>query len=150
MFYTLNINIGGRIHNRFFHEFENVEREYNKEIADRVKSGWAITNNVNRFDVAKGQQYIEVEGKTPDGEDYAICIFDTYFEDESSKEILAEEKIEWLTTHHRNLYQAEVVQRAIFDEKISVEDFAKGYEEIEKSEFWDDAEFIPEVFNALR
>lgn len=150
MFYTLNINIGGRTHDRFFHEFENVAREYNKEILDRLKSGWTIKENVNRFDIAKGQQYIYVTGKTDQGEDFSISIFDTYFEDESNSEKLSTEKIEWLTTHHRNLYQAEVVQRAIFDEKISVEDFAKGYAEMEKSEFWDDAEFIPEVFNALR
>lgn len=146
MFYTLHINIGGRIHNRFFYEFENVEREYNKEIADRVESGWTITNNVNRFDVAKGQQYIEVEGKTPDGEDYAICIFDTYFEDESEKEVLESNKVyDYLVWRH-NIFHAEMIHRAVYDKNVSEEDFLSGCKKIYESERDGEDEFIPSEF----
>lgn len=146
MFYTLHINVGGRKHNRFFHEFENVEREYNKEIADRVKSGWTITSNVNRFDVAKGQQYIEVHGKTPDGEDYAICIFDTYFEDESEKEILESNKVyEYLVWRH-NIFHADMIHRAVYNENVSVEDFLSGCKKIYESERDGEDEFIPSEF----
>lgn len=146
MFYTLHINIGGRIHNRFFHEFENVERQYNKEIADRVKSGWTITNNVNRFDVAKGQQYIEVEGKTPDGEDYAICIFDTYFEDESEKEVLESNKVyDYLVWRH-NIFHANMIHRAVYDKNVSEEDFLSGCKKIYESERDGEDEFIPSEF----
>lgn len=146
MFYTLQINIGGRIHDRFFCEFENVAREYNKEILDRVKSGWTIKENVNRFDVAKGQQHIYVTGHTDKGEEYSIFIFDTYFEDEPKSEKLTEEKIGWLTEHHHNLFQAGLIQRAISDENISVEKFAEGYKEIERSEERDEDEFAPDWF----
>lgn len=146
MFYTLNINIGGRIHNRFFHEFENVAREYNKEILDRLKSGWTIKENVNRFDVAKGQQYIYVTGKTDQGEDFSISIFDTYFEDESKKEILESDKIyDYLVWRH-NIFHANMIHRAVYNEKVSAEDFLSGCKKIHESERDGEDEFIPSEF----
>lgn len=150
MFYTLHINIGGRIHNRFFHDFENVEREYHKEIADRVKSGWTIEENVNRFDVAKGQQYIYVDGKTPKGEDYTISIFDTYFEDESKKEILESDKMYEILLYHWNIFHADMITRALYDENLPVDKFIAGYKKIAQSEENEDSdEFIPEEYKNI-
>lgn len=146
MFYTLHINIGGRTHDRFFYEFENVEREYDKEIADRVKSGWTISENVQRFDVAKGQQNIYVVGKTDKGEDFSISIFDTYLEDESKQELLMSEKISNYLTWRHNIFHADLIYRAIYNERVSVKDFLSGCKKIYESERDGEDEFIPSEF----
>jgi len=146
MFYTLHINIGGRVHDRFFHEFDNVKEQYDKEISDRVTSGWTINNNVNRFDVAKGQLYTYVTGKTPQGEDFLICIFDTYWEDESSKEILESDKIYSYLSWRHNIFHADMIHRAIYNEDISEKDFMSACQKIYSAEEDGMDEYTPSEF----
>ncbi len=81
MFFTLYKNVGGRTHSRFFHHYKNAEIEYRKEIEECKKIGWTIKSNVDYFNVAKGWHEIYIDGKTSQGEEFAVAIIDTYFED---------------------------------------------------------------------
>jgi hypothetical protein len=57
------------------------------------------------------------------------------------------EKISWYLQTRHNMFHADMIQRAMFDDSISAEDFIKGCEAIHTSERdTDDDEFTPAEF----
>lgn len=57
------------------------------------------------------------------------------------------DKLSWVLHYHHNLFHADMVERAINDDSVTLDDFIKGYEQICISERdTDDDEFTPNEF----
>ena len=56
------------------------------------------------------------------------------------------EKILWFLESHFNLFHADLINRAIYDESVSLEDFIRGCKLIMETECGDDDEFVPVKF----
>lgn len=63
---------------------------------------------------------------------------------------LMQKKISWLLRSHYNLFHADMMQRALNDESVSLKDFITGCVAIHTSERdTDDDEFTPEEFKGV-
>ena len=58
-----------------------------------------------------------------------------------------EEKIKWLLEHKYNLFHADVINSALHNGKVTLENFRRGCVAIETAEENDDDEFEPDWFN---
>lgn len=60
------------------------------------------------------------------------------------------EKLTYIIEQKFNLFHADLISRAIFDESITLEQFTEGYNAICDSEKnTDDDEYIPDVFSNI-
>ena len=60
------------------------------------------------------------------------------------------EKLTYILEQKFNLFHADLISRAFFDESISFDQFVEGYNEIYYSEkCTDDDEFIPDAFSNI-
>ena len=58
-----------------------------------------------------------------------------------------DEKLSWILESHYNLFHADMIQRAMYDNNVSLLDFINGCNAIRESERdTDDDEFTPEEF----
>lgn len=146
MFYILCKNVGGRIHDRYFHDYENCLREYYKCASDAIKAGWTVSENIHRSEPDKDFEETEIKGKTKDGEDFYIAIINGYWEDESSKEILESNKVYSYLVWRHNIFHADMIHRAVNNEDVSEEDFISGCKKIYEQEENGEDEYTPEEF----
>lgn len=57
------------------------------------------------------------------------------------------DKLGWVLQYHHNVFHADMVEKAIMDDNVSLDDFIKGYEAVCISERdTDDDEFTPNEF----
>lgn len=88
---------------------------------------------------------------TPNGKAHIIC-YDVKQEPYrlSGRDInnqAMEEKLNELLQQYFNLFHADMIQRAVMDDSITVDDFRTGVMQIKASEWQtDDDEFTPDVF----
>lgn len=60
------------------------------------------------------------------------------------------EKLSWLLESHYNLFHADLIQRAMYDDSVSLLDFINGCYAISKSEReGDNDEFVPTEFSNI-
>ena len=60
-----------------------------------------------------------------------------------------QKKVEWFLEQHFNLFHAGLINRAIYDDTISLDDFVKGCRLIMETEEGDDDEFVPAEFMGI-
>jgi hypothetical protein len=59
---------------------------------------------------------------------------------------MIQEKVEWFLEQHFNMFHADLINRAIYDDSVSLEDFINGCRLIMETECGDDDEFVPSEF----
>lgn len=83
MFAIYRKNVGGRVHDRYFRNYESARQEIKQDV-QRMRDilGAVVTETIDRMNVAKGFWEYEVRMALPDGEAASLAIVDGYFEDE--------------------------------------------------------------------
>ena len=83
MFAIYRKNVGGRIHDRYFKNYDKAKAELNSDV-ERMRDvcGGKVTERIDRMNTAKGFWMYEVRMQLPDGEKASHAIIDGYFEDE--------------------------------------------------------------------
>lgn len=82
MFAIYRKNVGGRIHDRYFKDYDKAKAELNSDV-DRMRDvcGGKVTERIDRMNRDKGFYEYEVRMTTGDGEQASFAIIDGYFED---------------------------------------------------------------------
>ena len=62
---------------------------------------------------------------------------------------IMDEKIKWCLEHQFNEFYLGLIVKAIKSDKVSLEDFANGYDAIRHAQWDGEREFIPEEFENL-
>ena len=84
MFTAFRKSVGGRSHNRYFHDWDNAKAAMEKDIKDMVGAKLAIvTKRYDHFNHAKGFYVYEANGLSHKGEAISWALIDSYFEDET-------------------------------------------------------------------
>lgn len=82
MFAIYRKNVGGRIHDRYFKDYDKAKAEL-KSGVERMRDvcRGKVTERIDRMNTAKGFYEYEVRMTTGDGEQASFAIIDGYFED---------------------------------------------------------------------
>lgn len=80
MFAIYRKNVGGRIHDRYFKDYDKAEAELKSDV-ERMLPGGKVTERIDRMNHDKGFYEYEVRMTTGDGEQASFAIIDGYFED---------------------------------------------------------------------
>ena len=83
MFAIYRKDVGGRIHDRYFRNYERARQEIKQDV-ERMRDicGAKVTETIDRMNEDKGFWEYEVRMALPNGETASLAIVDGYFEDE--------------------------------------------------------------------
>lgn len=82
MFAIYRKNVGGRIHDRYFKNYDKAKAELNSDV-ERMRDvcQGKVTERIDRMNTAKGFYEYEVRMTTGEGEQASFAILDGHFED---------------------------------------------------------------------
>jgi len=85
MFAIYRKNVGGRVHDRYFKDYDKAKAELKRDV-ERMRDvcGGKVTDCIDRMNEDKGFWEYEVRMTTSDGEQASLAIIDGYFEDENN------------------------------------------------------------------
>ena len=88
MFAIYRKNVGGRIHDRYFKDYDNARTELKRDV-ERMRDvcGGKVTERIDRMNEDKGFWEYEVRMRVNTGtivEQASLAIIDGYFEDENN------------------------------------------------------------------
>lgn len=83
MFAIYRKNVGGRIHDRYFKDYDKAKTELKRDV-ERMRDvcGGKVTERIDRMNEAKGFWEYEVRMTIDTGEAVSLAIVDGHFEDE--------------------------------------------------------------------
>lgn len=83
MFAIYRKNVGGRVHDRYFKNYDAAKRELKADV-ERMRDvcGGKVTERIDRMNEDKGFYEYEVRMTLENGETASHAIVDGYFEDE--------------------------------------------------------------------
>ena len=86
MFAIYRKNVGGRILDRFFRDYDNARAELKRDV-ERMRDvcGGKVTERIDRMNEDKGFWEYEVRMTTDEGEQVSLSIIDGYFEDKPNE-----------------------------------------------------------------
>ena len=86
MFSIYRKNVGGRVHDRYFKNWDKANEELLADV-ERMRDvcGGKVTESTERVNVDKGFHEYEVRMTLEDGETVSHAIIDGYFEDEPNE-----------------------------------------------------------------
>ena len=84
MFAIYRKNVGGRIFDRYFMDYDNARTELKRDVDVCAKFGGKVTERIDRMNEDKGFWEYEVRMTTCEGEQASFAIVDGYFEDENN------------------------------------------------------------------
>ena len=88
MFAIYRKNVGGRIHDRYFKDYDKAKAELKRDVESmRDVCDGQVTERIDRMNVEKGFYEYEVRMRVNTGtivEQASLAIVDGYFEDENS------------------------------------------------------------------
>ena len=149
MFYIVSKNVGGRISDFYFHDWQNAKEECDR-IAEDVKNHGAFSIRHIHYKLMPQNKLVYFyEGMTKENEKFEVSVTEGYFADDS----LADDKVYELLKHHYNLFHASLLYKAIQDDSIRADLFIGGIEKIEKvvaeenCDHWE--EYVPDELETL-
>ncbi|MBP3212626.1 MAG: hypothetical protein J6M41_08710 [Prevotella sp.] len=86
MFAIYRKNVGGRILDRYFRDYDNARTELKRDV-ERMRDvcGGKVTERIDRMNEDKGFWEYEVRMTTSEGEQVSLAIIDGYFEDKPNE-----------------------------------------------------------------
>ena len=82
MFAIYRKDVGGRVVDRYFKDYNTAKTELKHDVERMRDLGGKVTERIDRFNSAKGFYEYEVRMLTAEGEKCSHAIVDGYFEDE--------------------------------------------------------------------
>ena len=84
MFAIYRKDVGGRVHDRYFKNYDKAKEELKADV-ERMRDicGGKVTERIDRMNVDKGFWEYEVRMTLENGETASLAIVDGYFEDEN-------------------------------------------------------------------
>ncbi len=85
MFAIYRKNVGGRVRDRYFRDYNNARAELKRDV-ERMRDvcGGKVTERIDRMNEDKGFWECEVRMTTSEGEQVSLAVIDGYFEDENN------------------------------------------------------------------
>lgn len=86
MFAIYRKNVGGRILDRYFRDYDNARTKLKRDV-ERMRDvcGGKVTERIDRMNEDKGFWEYEVRMTTSEGEQVSLAIIDGYFEDKPNE-----------------------------------------------------------------
>ena len=83
MFAIYRKDVGGRVHDRYFKNYDKAKEELKADV-ERMRDicGGKVTERIDRMNVDKGFYEYEVRMTLENGETASLAIVDGYFEDQ--------------------------------------------------------------------
>ncbi len=81
MFTIYTKNVGGRVFDRYYREWNNARNALLKELEELKAEGWTVESSSDYFKSDKGIYIYGYKCRTPEGEQFSLFLHEGYFRD---------------------------------------------------------------------